>query len=430
MARPPLPIGSHGQITVRKTKGGAWVARATMRDVTGKRRDITAQAPTRAAAHTKLQAKIAAHTSGPAAPQTLGDAIDAWRDTYAGGKSHNTVKQREQMVRLHLTEWRDLQLIECTVPTLDRIITAAAKPRRVTSINGKRITIGGVWAAKTVRTVLNLIMQEAVRSGTIPYNTAAATRVPHTPRKKARALAPAEVKEIIDIVDAASAPNITGSGRAHFWFPDMVRVLAGTGLRIGECVALKWADYDRVQRTLHVHATAIMVGGTPVWQDKTKTGAERVVHLPSWCADALDARARRFKAKAGDYIFMNRDGGMISLGTPTKRLHEMLPGRFAWVTPHTFRRTVATTLERELGIEAAQAQLGHASASTTQIYVARRTMAIYGGALEKLGGKSGGHEKLTENEMHSSELPEGRNGPVERLIAELEGVAVNPSESQ
>ena len=120
MARPPLPIGSHGQITVRKTKGGAWVARATMRDVTGKRRDITAQAPTRAGAHTKLQAKIAAHASGPAAPQTLGDAIDVWRDTYTAGKSHNTVKQREQMVRLHLTEWRDLQLIECTVPTLDR----------------------------------------------------------------------------------------------------------------------------------------------------------------------------------------------------------------------------------------------------------------------------------------------------------------------
>ena len=71
------------------------MSRATMRDVTGKRRDITAQAPTRAGAHTKLQAKIAANTSGPAAPQTLGDAIDAWRDTYAG-KSHNTIKQREQ----------------------------------------------------------------------------------------------------------------------------------------------------------------------------------------------------------------------------------------------------------------------------------------------------------------------------------------------
>ena len=34
------------------------------------------------------------------------------------------------------------------------------------------------------------------------------------------------------------------------------------------------------------------------------------------------------------------------------------------------------------------------------------------------------------NEMHSSELSEGQNDPVERLIAELEGVAVNPSESQ
>ena len=57
-------------------------------------------------------------------------------------------------------------------------------------------------------------------------------------------------------------------------------------------------------------------------------------------------------------------------------------------------------------------------------------MAIYGGALEKLGGKLGGHEKLTENKVHSSELPEGQNDPVDRLIAELEGVAVNPSESQ
>lgn len=429
MARPPLPIGSHGQITVRKTKGGAWVARATMRDVTGKRRDITAQAPTRAAAHTKLQAKIAAHSKGAVTPTTLGDAIDAWHDTYTAGKSHNTIQQREKMVRVHLTEWRDLQLIECTVPTLDRIIAAAAKPRKITSARGKKITVGGVSAAKTVRIVLNLIMQEAVRSGAIPFNAAAATRVPHTPRKKVRALAPAEVREIIDIVDAASAPHVPGAGLAHLWLPDMVRVLAGTGLRIGECVALKWKDYDPAQRTLHVHATAIIMRGSPVLQDKTKTGAERVVHLPSWCADALDARALRFNAKLDDYIFQNRYGGMISLGIPTRRLHEMLPERFGWVTPHTFRRTVATTLERELGIEAAQAQLGHASVSTTQFYVARRTMAIYGGALEKLGGKSGGHEKFTENKMHFSELPEGQNDPARRMMAEIEGLTMISRES-
>ncbi|MQW75379.1 tyrosine-type recombinase/integrase [Nocardioides sp. dk4132] len=46
----------------------------------------------------------------------------------------------------------------------------------------------------------------------------------------------------------------------------------------------------------------------------------------------------------------------------------MRPGcpAYDWVTFHTFRRSVATLIDREVGIDAAQAQLGHEDSDITR----------------------------------------------------------------
>ncbi|UUZ59504.1 tyrosine-type recombinase/integrase [Nocardioides sp. B-3] len=41
---------------------------------------------------------------------------------------------------------------------------------------------------------------------------------------------------------------------------------------------------------------------------------------------------------------------------------------YDWVTFHTFRRSVATLIDREVGLEAAQAQLGHEDRDITRDY--------------------------------------------------------------
>ena len=44
----------------------------------------------------------------------------------------------------------------------------------------------------------------------------------------------------------------------------------------------------------------------------------------------------------------------------------------AWVTPHSFRRTVATVVRDGLGVELAQQQLSHPKLSTTEAHYLQR----------------------------------------------------------
>ncbi|OZE41417.1 hypothetical protein CH259_03035 [Rhodococcus sp. 05-2254-4] len=59
---------------------------------------------------------------------------------------------------------------------------------------------------------------------------------------------------------------------------------------------------------------------------------------------------------------------------------------YDWVKPHSFRKTVGTLVERELGLSAASAQLGHSgSAVTEKHYIERAAMASnVSGGLDKL----------------------------------------------
>ncbi|MFH5230779.1 hypothetical protein [Antrihabitans spumae] len=62
---------------------------------------------------------------------------------------------------------------------------------------------------------------------------------------------------------------------------------------------------------------------------------------------------------------------------------------WAWVTPHSFRKTVATLVERERGMAAASSQMGHAGeAVTAKHYVQKRDRAAdVTDVLERLSGR-------------------------------------------
>jgi len=73
-------------------------------------------------------------------------------------------------------------------------------------------------------------------------------------------------------------------------------------------------------------------------------------------------------------VFANRDGGWMSLANMRRSLRAALPDELVWVTPYSFRRTVATVVRDDLGPAQAQAQLSHAKLSTTeQHYFQRQT---------------------------------------------------------
>lgn len=73
-------------------------------------------------------------------------------------------------------------------------------------------------------------------------------------------------------------------------------------------------------------------------------------------------------------VFANRGGGWMSLTNMRRALRAALPPDLSWVTPYSFRRTVASVVRDALGAERAQQQLSHAKLATTEAqYLQRKT---------------------------------------------------------
>lgn len=108
-------------------------------------------------------------------------------------------------------------------------------------------------------------------------------------------------------------------------------------------------------------------------QDERKGGApSHTLILPAGAVAALTEMVGQ-SGKDGQ-VFSNRDGGWMSLANLRRALRAALPEELSWVTPYSFRRTVATVVTGELGLSEAQHQLSHARHLTTeQHYVERRT---------------------------------------------------------
>ena len=75
-----------------------------------------------------------------------------------------------------------------------------------------------------------------------------------------------------------------------------------------------------------------------------------------------------------------------------RSLRAALPKHLRWVTPHSFRRTVATVVRDAMGVELAQQQLSHTRLATTEAhYLQRHTRGPdVRAVLDKYAGSDGG----------------------------------------
>lgn len=145
----------------------------------------------------------------------------------------------------------------------------------------------------------------------------------------------------------------------------LLEVVYATGIRSGELIRLKVADFDAKARTLFVH--------------QGKGGKDRIIPLPATAAGYLTEFIQkvrpRFAAgmKGGDdgTLFINYTGGLMD----KSRLAELFkrhvkPARIGkHVTCMVLRHSIAThLLENGMGIRYIQEFLGHEDLRTTTIY--------------------------------------------------------------
>ncbi|WP_336649689.1 site-specific integrase [Kocuria rosea] len=235
--------------------------------------------------------------------------------------------------------------------------------------------------ARNARVVLAELFALAVRHDALPSNPVAGTRLPAVERTPPRALTVEELRRLRGNVRAwQEMPAVTGRPRTPDLL-DVLDVLAGTGLRIGELCALRWEDVqlDQERPTLAVTGTVVQVKGQGlVRQAMPKTDAgRRAVVLPPFVVTVLLRRS--VQVPEGDdsgLVFPSAAQTLRSPHNLRRQLREARGEEFAWVTPHTMRRTVATVLARATGAEDAAAQLGHAGTGVTvKHYVERAAVA-------------------------------------------------------
>lgn len=150
-------------------------------------------------------------------------------------------------------------------------------------------------------------------------------------------------------------------------------LLYDTGLRISEAAQLKAGDIDRARGVICVR--------------NGKGGRQRQVRLGDRMYDLLRSHWVEVRAKdphpeplsRDSLLFTSQTGGTLHFGSARKAL--ALATREAGigkrVTPHCLRHSYATAqLEAGTDLRTLQAQMGHASIRTTQIYLQVSTRLI------------------------------------------------------
>ena len=127
MARPPLPLGEHGSISLAP-KRGLWVARCRFRGVDGVTRHIQKSGKSRTAARLALQEELRSQrgerTEMLRPEARFRDAADLWMRKIRERRTDSTANTYDHCLRKQvLPQLGELRLYECDVAQLDAYFT-------------------------------------------------------------------------------------------------------------------------------------------------------------------------------------------------------------------------------------------------------------------------------------------------------------------
>ena len=111
----------------------------------------------------------------------------------------------------------------------------------------------------------------------------------------------------------------------------------------------------------------------------------------AWGFPRLRFRSGRWKTNHYNAVFATRNGTWHQVGNIERRWRTIRADTgFDWVTPHTFRKTVATLIDRLVDSDTAARVLGHSSdAITKEFYIEKdRTTPDVTHILQSFAGKA------------------------------------------
>lgn len=367
MGRPRTPIGTFGDITYVKMPGGRVRARTRYRDDDGQLRRVSATGSSNKDALRALKASLAQRTSHVTTGEITRDStfaklVDLWLDdldlTNKLAPSTRALYERN-MRQLVLPVFESYALREITVRKVDQFIKTLA-------------TTKSYSMAKQARTVLSLAFGLAVRYDALEKNPVRDTARLRKPSAEAMALTAPQVDAIRAAVRGwRRGPGFSGpppDGQLE----QIIEVMLGTSARIGEVLAIRKCDVDvtRLPATVRISGTIVSPSGKPTHrQPHPKTQkSTRTVSVPSFTAAVLRDRLVKIASDEPEHlIFFSRNGTPLTTNNIRRRLRAVLDeAGIEGVTPHSFRRTVATVIDRAGGADLAAELLGHTSSKITR----------------------------------------------------------------
>lgn len=233
MAARRLEVGEHGAITY-SARAGRVTASMYYRNGQGQRRRVEATADTKTAAHrAALEALQKALASSGGVDYnvrtTFGDVAGEWFARFAelvaaGRRSPSSAAlYRATLDRHVLPAIGGLRLNEVTPARMDAFLHGVLREK-------------GHGTAKVCRSVVSGVCGLAVRRDALRSNPVRDVgNLERGERRSARALTADEARSWLALLDAN--PYAVRKD-----LPDLTRFLLGTGVRIGEALAVRWAD--------------------------------------------------------------------------------------------------------------------------------------------------------------------------------------------
>ncbi len=304
-----------------------------------------ADLPTRAEAQRRLNEQLRSVNQGTGRPEAM-MAFGLFAETQWQVLVFPTLKLSTQhgyrnVLRKHLLPyWRPWRLRD--IGRLDVQQWVADKFRQRQGWQ----TVRNSWV------LLSAILEAAVEFGYLSNNPARGVKFPQKELKSAPAIIAGV--DLGKLLAQLEEPHRT-----------MLQLIAATGLRVGELLAVRWRSIDLETGTLSVRES--VYEGT--FQRPKTQKAMRTIPLGPHVIAMLRAHQARATRKAlDDLLFPNREGRPLR---ESKLLREVLQpaavraelGRVTW---HQFRHIHSSLLnDLRVPVKIAQEQLGHASIATT-----------------------------------------------------------------
>ena len=286
---------------------------------------------------------------------TVGAWCRHWTATtlVASNRKTTTKELYERLSRVHLepSPFGKLTLNRLRPSHIEALIVA---------LRGKQLADASV---QRVFVVLRLALDGAVRDGLLARNPASLVPQPSVVKKEASFLSPAQVLALLSQLEGSR------------YYP-VLRLIATTGIRKGEALALRWADLDLETGLLKVRGTLSRVRGRLVVTHPKTARSRRA--LPLAPPEVAMLRAHRIvqakkRVQAGalwhddDFVFASETGRPMdprnvlrALTTAARR------AGLESVSVHTLRHSAATAwLEAGVNIKAVSSLLGHADIRVT-----------------------------------------------------------------